>query len=230
MKCRTVSGWSDWSNWFFAKTLAFQPESPLPLEIRKVSVNGVMLTWFKPKRDNGHAIDHYQIEVADSHTIETGQLNKDHLYADTADPDDEDEMDAKQLEQKQKEEREKQKRENRNSSLRTLYNLMEGDDNNAADASLFPDDEDEFLAAKGKLKTKAEKMNEELEKLNRPKKKFSLAKSQGGISKLYRLVKHKQLDLLMKYITGLEPQRQYKARVRAHNKVSQASRLPQTTA
>lgn len=69
VRCRTASGWSNWSIWVTGRTRPAPPDAPPPLEIVKVSVNGLFLKWDPPLRDNGFPIDHYLLEVADDQLV-----------------------------------------------------------------------------------------------------------------------------------------------------------------
>jgi hypothetical protein len=199
IRCRSVSGWSEWGAWTFGKTLAHRAEAPLPLEVRKVSVNGMVLTWFPPKRDNGFPIDFYQLEIADYHAVSgTGDRSTPFIVLaqdeqDPPEPADGEDLPAPPSPTQQ---------HSRSSQRTFALNIRGIVSEHGEEAQL------EKLSPTRRARTLASR-----------KKKESEAASQGGVSKYYRLVKHKQLDLLMKYITGLEPHRLYLARVRAHNEL-----------
>ena len=67
LKCRSLSGWSVFSKRIIVQeTLAYVPEPPEPVDICKISTNGLLLQWMKPHRDNGLPVDYYQIELIDA--------------------------------------------------------------------------------------------------------------------------------------------------------------------
>eukprot|EP01040_Poterioochromonas_malhamensis_P008571 gene8571-9274_t len=212
IRCRSLSGWSDYCNWIFAKTLAHRAEAPLPVEVRKVAINGLVLMWFPPKRDNGHAIDYYQLEIADYHSIHgmistnaNGELIPPITLA-TNEDDDKDENE-----------------ENNNiinapNTTTSSFSLPSGEGR----------EDEEGTINSSRITSSSLSSPQEKKKSLRKKrgestaaqaKKASLAASQGGVSRYYRLLKHKQLNLLLKYITGLEAHRLYQIRVRAHNEL-----------
>jgi len=65
-KCCSMSGWSRFSPSITQCTKAYVPEPPDPVDVIKVSSNGLLLAWRKPYRDNGQKVDHYQIELIDA--------------------------------------------------------------------------------------------------------------------------------------------------------------------
>ncbi|OYX12304.1 MAG: hypothetical protein B7Z16_16745, partial [Algoriphagus sp. 32-45-6] len=65
-KSCSLSGWSRFSPAITQKTKCYVPEPPDPVDIIKVSSNGLLLAWNKPYRDNGHQVDYYQIELIDA--------------------------------------------------------------------------------------------------------------------------------------------------------------------
>jgi hypothetical protein len=166
VRCRSASGWSDWSTWVFAQTLCAVPEAPLPVEIVKVSINGLLLRWEAPARDNGHVIDHYELEIMDEQM---------------------------------------QKAQDR--SLRGAVHLTQH-------IGVLGKEDGTVLHRRGIFK-KAPTIGEEV----KPSGSHSVA-GQGGVSKLHRVVKHRDVHNLYKSLTGLEPGRKYVIRCRAHNLVS----------
>lgn len=74
IRARSVSGWSDWSEWVSNTTLAYIPDPPASPEVRKVSVNALYLNWYRPTRCNGSEIDSYEIELCDEATVLQQQL------------------------------------------------------------------------------------------------------------------------------------------------------------
>lgn len=80
------------------------------------------------------------------------------------------------------------------------------------------DDEDDtggFLSNSGvSIRTRRNRQNQQ-------KPQFSAGGSTklSAISKLHRVMKHKNVEKRLKYVTGLEPHRLYRSRVRAHNEV-----------
>jgi hypothetical protein len=62
-KCYSVSGWSHFCAPIVASTVPYVPSTPDPVDICKISTNGLLLSWRKPERDNGSPIDFYQIEL-----------------------------------------------------------------------------------------------------------------------------------------------------------------------
>jgi hypothetical protein len=69
-KCRSLSGWSHLSTPVVQQTLAYVPDPPDPVDICKISTNGLLLSWRAPRTDNGQAIDYYQIELMDAKMAE----------------------------------------------------------------------------------------------------------------------------------------------------------------
>jgi len=65
-KSCSLSGWSRFSPAVIQRTNCYVPEPPDPVDIIKVSSNGLLLAWNKPYRDNGHQVDYYQIELIDA--------------------------------------------------------------------------------------------------------------------------------------------------------------------
>ena len=65
-KCCTLAGWSDFCRPIKPLTVAYVPDIPDPLQICKVTTNGVLLQWHPPFRTNGRKVDHYQIEIIDA--------------------------------------------------------------------------------------------------------------------------------------------------------------------
>lgn len=65
-KAFSVSGWSKFCRIVSQKTLAYVPDAPDPVDICKISTNGLLLSWYKPVRDNGMPVDFYQIELMDA--------------------------------------------------------------------------------------------------------------------------------------------------------------------
>lgn len=69
-KCRSLSGWSHFCPTILQRTLAYVPNAPDPVDICKVSTNGLLLSWRKPSTDNGLPVDFYQIELIDAKMAE----------------------------------------------------------------------------------------------------------------------------------------------------------------
>jgi hypothetical protein len=72
IKAEALAGVSTWSQRITAKTLPTVPDTPMPVEIHKVIINGFYIKWFAPVRCNGERIDHYEIEIVD---YESKELN-----------------------------------------------------------------------------------------------------------------------------------------------------------
>ncbi len=66
IKAYSVSGWNAYCRPLIYHTLSSYPEQPPPLEVIKITTNGLLLTWHAPLRNNGHEIEHYQIELIDA--------------------------------------------------------------------------------------------------------------------------------------------------------------------
>ena len=65
-KCFSLAGWSDFCKPIQPVTVSYVPDIPDPLQICKVTTNGVLLQWHPPLRTNGRKVDHYQLEVIDA--------------------------------------------------------------------------------------------------------------------------------------------------------------------
>jgi len=65
-KCYTLAGWSDFSKSIKPLTVSYVPDIPEPLQICKVTTNGILLQWHPPLRTNGRRVDHYQLEIIDA--------------------------------------------------------------------------------------------------------------------------------------------------------------------
>lgn len=65
-KCFSLAGWSDFCKPIQPITVSYVPDIPDPLQICKVTTNGVLLQWHPPLRTNGRKVDHYQLEVIDA--------------------------------------------------------------------------------------------------------------------------------------------------------------------
>ena len=65
-KCRSLSGWSKFCQTITVTTLCYVPDPPEPVDICKVSTNGLLLSWQRPHSENGLSIDYYQIELIDA--------------------------------------------------------------------------------------------------------------------------------------------------------------------
>jgi hypothetical protein len=65
-KCFSLAGWSDFCKPIQPITVSYVPDIPDPLEICKVTTNGVLLQWHPPLRTNGRKVDYYQLEVIDA--------------------------------------------------------------------------------------------------------------------------------------------------------------------
>lgn len=65
-KCFSLAGWSDFCKPIRPITVSYVPDIPDPLEICKVTTNGVLLQWHPPLRTNGRKVDYYQLEVIDA--------------------------------------------------------------------------------------------------------------------------------------------------------------------
>lgn len=95
-----------------------------------------------------------------------------------------------------------------------------------------PNDDDENNSYESNVGSSMAKKNREAKKIleqsylrnsdsqekDNKKEKNNIVKSQGGLSKSYRLIKHKDVNNLVKYITGLDPT-DYHIRIRAHNQM-----------
>ena len=65
-KASSVSGWSAFCPSIEQKTTCYVPEAPEPVDVCKVSTNGLLLSWRPPCRDNGLPVEFYQIELLDA--------------------------------------------------------------------------------------------------------------------------------------------------------------------
>jgi hypothetical protein len=218
IRCRSASGWSEFNSWIFGKTLAHRAEAPLPLEVRKISVNGMVFTWFPPKRDNGFPIDFYQLELADHHAISgTGDSRNTPFIVLKNDEDEEEEEEQQQPEQPVDEE------DSRFSSSNSISSPMKKPGvGGLLKSKQEPQEKIVGIPSSGSIASSSSSSlipKTKSKSITIRRKRESQSAGQGGVSKYYRLMKHKQLDLLMKYITGLEGHRLYQARVRAHNEL-----------
>lgn len=61
--CRSIAGWSKPSSKLIHFTSSFTPTTPPPLELLRVSINSLFVTWFPSEFDNGLRIDCYEIDI-----------------------------------------------------------------------------------------------------------------------------------------------------------------------
>lgn len=181
IRCRSVSGWSDWSEWVSITTHAYIPDTPASPEIRKVTINALYLNWYKPIRSNGADVDYYEIELRDHQSItaieqQTALLLARHHQGTT---------DASE------------RTDPTTNQLTPL--IIAPATNNDPETSISPPTSPSTRSPGSR------------------KKSDSLVAQQGGVSKMHRVVKHKDVMHLYKYLTGLEPGRPYRVRIRAHN-------------
>ncbi len=54
------------------------PDAPAPLEILKIAINGLLVTWHPPLRSNGFVVDMYCIEIVDA-SIARDDSNYQHI-------------------------------------------------------------------------------------------------------------------------------------------------------
>lgn len=60
---RSIAGWSNPSSKLIHFTSPFVPNAPSGLELLRVSVNGIFVTWFPPDYDNGARVDYYELDL-----------------------------------------------------------------------------------------------------------------------------------------------------------------------
>jgi hypothetical protein len=60
---RSIAGWSKPSSKLIHFTLPFVPSTPAAVELVRVSINGLYITWFPSEFNNGARIDHYEIDL-----------------------------------------------------------------------------------------------------------------------------------------------------------------------
>lgn len=77
---RSIAGWSKSSSKLIHFTLSYIPSTPAAVELMRVSINGLFITWFPSEFNNGARIDHYEIdlrpmtdvyEIEDTRNLET---------------------------------------------------------------------------------------------------------------------------------------------------------------
>lgn len=60
---RSIAGWSKPSSKLIHFTNPFTPTKPAPLELIRITVNALFVTWFPPDFDNGLRVDFYEIDL-----------------------------------------------------------------------------------------------------------------------------------------------------------------------
>ena len=60
---RSIAGWSKQSSKVVHFTLPTRPDAPVGVELLRVSVNGIFITWFPVPYDNGARVDYYEIDL-----------------------------------------------------------------------------------------------------------------------------------------------------------------------
>lgn len=168
IRCKSVSGWSEWSNWVYAHTRSYIPDVPASPEIRKVTINALYLNWYKPVRCNGSDIDYYEIELRDQQSIAQ-------IAQETA------------------------------SLVAKFASGVDQTASKTEESMKVPSCPDTRAVRLPASHVESRKMGD------------SLIAQQGGVSKMHRVVKHKDVVHLFKCLTGLEPGRMYCIRIRAHN-------------
>lgn len=197
VKCRSLSGWCNYSQPVVFYTLAWMPEKPAPMEVIKVTTNGLLLTWQPPIRNNGYPVDFYQIEILE----EAKYLEKKKSRPNT----------AHRSRSRPGTAGDKKKQ----ISFDETQNKGEENDGGeavAASGDLTLSQEGALLAAAtgGESPTAAAAAAD-----------GGLDDNPKGENKRksHRVVKHLNVDHRFRYLTGLEPFRPYVMRTRAFNKV-----------
>lgn len=81
VKCQSLSGWSPFCLSVTPTTLQYVPDAPEPIEICKITPNGLLLSWHPPYRCNGLPVDFYQLEL-----IDVNKHKQQQILADKASP------------------------------------------------------------------------------------------------------------------------------------------------
>ena len=68
VRSRSLAGWSQPTVKIVGFTTSCPPDAPPPVEVLKITTNGIVLGWNNPLRDNGAPVDLFQLEVIDSET------------------------------------------------------------------------------------------------------------------------------------------------------------------
>ena len=66
VKSRSLAGWSRYCRPVTFSTKPHVPDQPDPVEIIKVSTNGLLLHWHPPLRSNGFPVEFYQLELVEA--------------------------------------------------------------------------------------------------------------------------------------------------------------------
>ena len=70
VRSRSQAGWSAPTVKIVGFTISCPPDAPPPVEVLKITTNGIVIGWNNPMRDNGAPVDMFQLEVIDSETAE----------------------------------------------------------------------------------------------------------------------------------------------------------------
>lgn len=76
---RSPSGWSPPSTKIIHFTLPTKPPAPPPVEVLKVTTNGLLFSWSPPPKDNGAFITFYELEVEDYNVYASKEKAKEDL-------------------------------------------------------------------------------------------------------------------------------------------------------
>ena len=150
---RSIAGWSGASSKLIHFTKPFTPTTPEPLEVLRVSMNGLFVAWFPSAFDNGQRIDFYEID---------------------------------------------------------LRPMTDGDQDQDESPAVHIKTHAELVSLHDQELTREERLVEKEEK------KAALALKKTG-DRLRRVIRHKKVAELQKFIIGLEPMLTYKLKLRAHN-------------
>jgi hypothetical protein len=211
---RSLAGISSPSSRLVPFTTPCEPDAPSPVEIFKVTTNSVQLAWNPPPSTNGRPLDYYQLEVVECDKMGF-VLGSHDIRTDYTLPSDSEMHAATQPE--------------------TTGNTV-GNDDKTNRRSIFGTEEDsdddhgsgggQGKAASRGVRHKYPDPHDELETEVGVASRGTAASqmgrgpnSTGGPNRSYRLLKHKNVDVLQRDITGLKPNASYKCRVRCRTEL-----------
>eukprot|EP01038_Epipyxis_sp_PR26KG_P006935 gene6935-9489_t len=217
VRCRSKSGWSDFSKLSKGWTLPSRPSAPPPVEIIKISVNGLLTTFYPSDRMNGSEIDHYQLEVVDynlsiqqeqaKNGLALPKINVDNSNSDKNNNDHNNDASI-QL-----------NNDNSSISSKNKHNINQS---NKTESILKSHKKILPSFPPGSSNLPYNNMPSEIVFDNYPNiidEDPIPIDNKGNFSKKHRILKHINLDYRFKYVTGLVPYRDYRIRIRCHNAI-----------
>lgn len=216
---RSLAGWSQPSAKIISFTLPTRPDPPPPVEVLKITTNGLMLGWNPPQRDNGATVDLFELEVIDyaSHVKQLEEIEEKKMKARIA--------------------RRKSKGKRGSTDQPEIESLTGDDsidlDNNGNEDDIFDEDdfdEDDNLnlndsevdISPQNLSVASSESNENDSSVAKVNASKTLAIEQT-MGLWHRLVKIRDTKRRHKQLVGLEPHCPYMARVKCHNSCGYSS-------